>query len=84
VVPRSEVIPKALEIARQITHNSPDSVQSSKRGLLLSQFHNHEETVLKHAWSTESKRVYKGENIKAGHLSPILSFGVFLIFFKIS
>jgi hypothetical protein len=36
---------------------------------MLSQVHNHEETVLKHTWSPESKRVYKGENIKARYLN---------------
>ncbi|KAF9011428.1 enoyl-CoA hydratase [Cyathus striatus] len=55
-----EVVPAALDVARQIIANSPDSVQCTKKGLLLSQRHGFEETVSTHAWSGESKRVYKG------------------------
>jgi hypothetical protein len=68
VVAKDQVLPKALEVARQILQNSPDSVQSTKRALLLAKKHNHEDTVLTHAWSPESKRLYKGENIKVSAL----------------
>lgn len=64
VVPPSEVIPSALDVANQIIQNSPDSVQATKVGLLMSQKHNHSEMLQTHVWSPESKRVYKGENIK--------------------
>jgi len=56
----------AIRLAQQITANSPDAVQSTKHGLLLSQRLNHGETVINHAWSSQSKRVYKGKNIKEG------------------
>ncbi|KDR85919.1 hypothetical protein GALMADRAFT_235082 [Galerina marginata CBS 339.88] len=66
VVPPTEVIPTAIATAQQIVANSPDAVQSTKNGLLLSQTHNFSETLLNHAWSPLSKRVYKGANIKEG------------------
>ncbi|KIJ97039.1 hypothetical protein K443DRAFT_106217 [Laccaria amethystina LaAM-08-1] len=66
VVSSSEVIPTAVAIAQEIIQNSPDAVQSTKKGLLLSQRHNFQEMVHTHVWSPESKRVYKGDNIKEG------------------
>jgi len=51
--------------------NSPDSVQSSKEGLILAQKHHIEEAVRTHSLSAVSKRLYNGENVKA---SPILDF----------
>jgi len=66
VVEKSNVLPAALEVARQIVSNSPDSVQSSKEGLILAQKHHFEEAVRTHALSTASKRLYNGENIKEG------------------
>jgi enoyl-CoA hydratase/carnithine racemase len=66
VVPQADVVSAAIGVARQIAANSPDAVQSTKRGLILAQKHNFEEAVLTHAWSQESKRVYKGGNIKEG------------------
>ncbi|OJA08881.1 hypothetical protein AZE42_01729 [Rhizopogon vesiculosus] len=71
VVEKSAVIPTALEIARQMINNSPDSVQSSKEGLLLSQKHHFEEAVQTQSLSFVSKRLYQGENIKARHVSSI-------------
>lgn len=64
VVAASEVISTAMMVAKQIIENSPDAVQATKRALLLSQKHSFEETVTAHAWSSESKRVFTGENIK--------------------
>lgn len=64
VVPPSELIPAAIRVAQQINQNSPDSVQSTKRALLLAQSHGYESTVQAHTWSPESKRVYHGANIK--------------------
>lgn len=66
VVPPSDVLSSAVDIAKQIIQNSPDSVQATKVGLLLSQKHNHSEMLQTHVWSPETKRVYKGENIKEG------------------
>jgi len=66
VVPHSELIPACLRLARRINQNSPDSVQSTKHALVLSQSHSYEDTVQSHALSLESKRVYNGSNIKEG------------------
>ncbi|KAF8799906.1 enoyl-CoA hydratase [Phlegmacium glaucopus] len=66
VVPASKVLSTAISTAQQITANSPDSVQSTKVGLLLSQKHNFVETFMTHAYAPESRRVYKGANIKEG------------------
>jgi hypothetical protein len=65
VVPKAEVLPAAIRVARQIVQNSPDAVQSTKRGLILSQKHNFEEAVLTHNWAPETTQTYKGLNIKA-------------------
>lgn len=64
VVPSSEVVSEAISIAKAIVANSPDAVQSTKYGLLLSQSNSPEEAFQKHTFSSESGRVYKGENIK--------------------
>jgi len=67
VVPPDQVLTVAVEWANRITENSPDAVASSKRGILLAeQFGGVETSTIAHAWSTESKRVYEGENIKEG------------------
>lgn len=71
VVPSSEVISTAVAIAQEIIQNSPEAVQSTKKGLLLSQRHNFQEMVLTHVWSPESKRVYKGDNIKVSIYSAL-------------
>ncbi|KAF9235379.1 ClpP/crotonase-like domain-containing protein [Melanogaster broomeanus] len=65
VVEQSEVLSAAFDVARQITSNSPDSVQSSKEGLILAQKHHFEDTVRTHSLSLVSKRLYGGTNIKA-------------------
>ncbi|EGN93538.1 hypothetical protein SERLA73DRAFT_126437 [Serpula lacrymans var. lacrymans S7.3] len=66
VVPTSEVVKTAIGLATQITQNSPDSVQSSKEGLMLAQKHHFEDAVHTHALGLVSKRVYHGANIKEG------------------
>ena len=66
VVPGSKVLSTAIVLAQQITANSPDAVQSSKVGLLLSQKHNFLDTFTTHNLSPEGRRVYKGANIKVG------------------
>lgn len=64
VVSPSNLLSIAIKVAQQITLNSPDAVQSTKRALLLSQSHSFEDTVQMHVWSHESERVYAGANIK--------------------
>jgi 1,4-dihydroxy-2-naphthoyl-CoA synthase len=64
VVPASEVISTALSFASQIIANSPDAVQSTKIGLLLSQKHTNDVTVATHVRSPETVDTYAGENIK--------------------
>ena len=67
VVPNSKsVIAEALKLAEQITINSPDAVQSTKHGILLSQKMDHSQVVHSHVRSKQSDRVYKGKNIKEG------------------
>lgn len=63
VVPAVQLIPTALAVAKEILANSPDAVQSTKHGLLLSQKLNHSDSFTSHTWSDLSSRVYKGENI---------------------
>ncbi|KAF9218553.1 ClpP/crotonase [Gyrodon lividus] len=65
VVEKSKVLSTTLDVARQITSNSPDSVQSSKEGLLLAQKHHFEDAVQTHSLGIVSKRLYGGTNIKA-------------------
>ncbi|KIK97716.1 hypothetical protein PAXRUDRAFT_824631 [Paxillus rubicundulus Ve08.2h10] len=66
VVEKAKVLSTALDIASQIISNSPDSVQSSKEGLLLAQKHHFEEAVRTHSLGAMSKRLYNGTNIKEG------------------
>ncbi|KAJ3482958.1 hypothetical protein NLI96_g6631 [Meripilus lineatus] len=61
----------ALEWAKQINLSSPDSIQSTKRALLLNkQKADVEEVVVAHMRSEESKRAYAGENMKASRYFP--------------
>jgi enoyl-CoA hydratase/carnithine racemase len=71
VVPSNQVLSTALKLAQDIVANSPDAVQSTKRGLIISQRHNVDETVKIHSLSPESTRVYKGENIQV--CSPLIA-----------
>ncbi|KAI0271456.1 enoyl-CoA hydratase/carnithine racemase [Gloeopeniophorella convolvens] len=67
VVPREQLLPTAVQWARQITQNSPDAVQSTKRGLVEAAKHgNVEQATLAHVWSPESRRSYRGENMIEG------------------
>jgi len=67
VVPRDQLLPTAIEWARQITQNSPDAVQSTKRALIEAAKHgNVEQATFAHIWSPESGRSYRGENMKEG------------------
>lgn len=64
IVPASKALDAALSVAQQIIANSPDAVQSTKQGLLISQNQNFHDTLLTHVPSPISTRVYKGQNIK--------------------
>ncbi|KAF9562284.1 ClpP/crotonase [Agrocybe pediades] len=67
VVPSTEqLLPAAIKLAQEIVANSPDAVQSTKYGLLLTQKHNVTDTVAAHVRSAVSKRTYGGNNIKEG------------------
>ncbi|KIN99969.1 hypothetical protein M404DRAFT_16430 [Pisolithus tinctorius Marx 270] len=63
----AEVLPTALALARTITSNSPDAVQSTKEGLLIAQrVGNVDEAVASHALSAAGGRVWSGRNVKEG------------------
>ncbi|KZT30978.1 ClpP crotonase [Neolentinus lepideus HHB14362 ss-1] len=67
IVPAAKVLPTAVECAKQIVANSPDSVQCTKRGLVLSGQHgSFEQATVALAWSAEAKRLYNSENIREG------------------
>lgn len=66
IVHTSEVLSAAIAVAGEIIANSPDAVQATKRALLLSQEFGHSEMLVQHLWGPESRRAYKGENIKEG------------------
>ncbi|KAJ7640168.1 enoyl-CoA hydratase/carnithine racemase [Mycena rosella] len=66
VVAPADVLPTALEFASQIVANSPDSVQSTKVALLLTQRHSNEETLAVHVRSPETVANFQGANIKEG------------------
>ncbi|KAK7039531.1 ClpP/crotonase-like domain-containing protein [Favolaschia claudopus] len=66
VVPPSDVLSAALDLASQIISNSPDSVQSTKVGLLLTYKHNNEETVAIHSHAPATAGYMFGDNIKEG------------------
>ena len=67
----------AISLAQQITANSPDAVQSSKVALLLSQKHNFSETFTTHNLSPESRRVYKGANIKVSSFTWLMIYNFY-------
>ncbi|KIP11753.1 hypothetical protein PHLGIDRAFT_27759 [Phlebiopsis gigantea 11061_1 CR5-6] len=70
VVPKSDVITTALAWAKEIAGNSPDSVQATKRALILSnQLGDVEDVVKTHFRSKEMLRVYASDNIKNGLLA---------------
>jgi len=66
VVPTSDVLSAALDLASQIVANSPDSVQSTKKALLLAQKHSNEETVSAHVRGPVTLGNLYGDNIKEG------------------
>lgn len=66
VVPAADVVSAAVQLARDLTQNSPEAVQSTKRGLLMAQNLGLEDAYLQHTWVPETTRVFKGDNIKEG------------------
>ena len=65
VVPKDKVLSAALAWATEINQNSPDSVQSTKRALLLSnRYGSIEDAVVAHMRSSESKRAFVSENMQ--------------------
>lgn len=62
--PPSSVLPTALEYAKELVEKcSPDSVQTTKRALILAEDSNR--SVLEAAWSAESNGLFvEGENLK--------------------
>lgn len=76
-VPASQVLPTALSLASEIAANCPESVQSTKKALVLSnQFGDVEEATLKHIWSEETRRSVVSENRKVGFVLSGLRFTV--------
>ncbi|KXN84976.1 3-hydroxypropionyl-coenzyme A dehydratase [Leucoagaricus sp. SymC.cos] len=71
VVPAPQLLSAALRVAREVASNSPDAVQSTKHGLLLSQRLSHSDSFMTHIRSNLSKRVYKGDNIKVQFIQMI-------------
>ena len=67
VVPKDKVLSAAVEWAKKIIENSPDSVQATKRALLLAnQIDDVEQVVIKHVETEEMKRLYHSDNMKVG------------------
>lgn len=70
VVPPSQVLSTAVNLAKEIVSNSPEAVWSTKKALLDGQkYASVEEAVVQHNLSEESKRVYQGDNIREGLLA---------------
>ncbi|KAF7325879.1 hypothetical protein MKEN_00438700 [Mycena kentingensis (nom. inval.)] len=66
VVPATDVLPTAIALAERITANSPDSIQSTKIGLLHAQNHGNEVVVSLQARSPEHQGQMFGDNVKEG------------------
>ncbi|KAJ8092776.1 hypothetical protein PM082_023604 [Marasmius tenuissimus] len=66
VVSSSSLLSTAISYAEQIIANSPDSVQTTKVGLLLAQKYDPENAYDLNLAAAESTRMYRGENIKEG------------------
>jgi hypothetical protein len=65
VVPPKEVVSAAVKLAVEITENSPEAVQSSRRALWdVADSPGVEDAFKKHVRSPISARVYSGVNIK--------------------
>ena len=76
VVPRGKAVETAISWAMKICENSPDAVQATKHGLVLSLLRGSvEEAFTSHAWSEASKKTWAGKNINVGRLSNDYIFG---------
>lgn len=66
IVPKDQVLTRAVACAEEMIQKcSPEAVQCTKHGILLSMRHaDVEKATIEHMHSPESNRVYKGENIK--------------------
>lgn len=64
MVPKDNVLPKALEWASIIVSNSPDAVRSTKKALLLAKEHGMWDGSREHFASQEHQSSMHGENIK--------------------
>ncbi|KAG8934926.1 hypothetical protein FRC02_008908 [Tulasnella sp. 418] len=70
VVPATKVLGEALEWAKRITANSPDAVQSNKRGIIEAHnFGSVEDATRAHASSEETRNMFKGGNMLEGLLA---------------
>lgn len=64
IVPAEDVLTTALQWARTITANSPDAVQSTKRGIVASlELGGMEDARLSHVLSGETERLFRGDNV---------------------
>jgi hypothetical protein len=69
VVPRGKAVETAITWARRICENSPEAVQATKHGLMLSLLRGGvEDAFASHVWSEASKKVWAGENIKVSRV----------------
>ncbi|KAG7094795.1 hypothetical protein E1B28_005609 [Marasmius oreades] len=66
VVPPASLLSTALSYAEQIIANSPDSVQTTKVGLLLAQKCDPEQAFDRNIKCAEAARMYDGDNMKEG------------------
>ena len=64
MVPADQVLPTAIALAKEITKNSPEAVQSTKVALLTAQEHGVEAAFHTHIRSLEAKRVFDSDNFK--------------------
>ena len=72
VVPRGKAVETAIAWALKICENSPDAVQATKHGLILSLLRGGvDEAFVSHAWSEATKKAWVGENLKVGRLTTV-------------
>jgi hypothetical protein len=66
VAPRQDVVTEAVRVAVELTHNSPDAVQSSRKAIWdVADSLGVEDAFGKHVWRPENARVYSGTNLQA-------------------
>jgi enoyl-CoA hydratase/carnithine racemase len=65
VVSRQDVVTAAIRVAVELTHNSPDAVQSSRKAIWdVADSLGVEDAFQKHVWRPENARVYSGTNLQ--------------------